>query len=79
MNKRNTAMVNVGVLDRIVRTFAGLILIALPFVPPSASALTGLGAWIWLLPAIGVVLLATAMFRFCPAYTLLGVRTCSRP
>jgi hypothetical protein len=26
--------------------------------------------------AVGIVMLGTAAFRFCPAYTLLGIRTC---
>lgn len=56
---------NVGGLDRLLRIVAGLVLIAL--------ALTGtVGVWGW----IGVVPLATGLFRFCPAYTLLGVKTC---
>lgn len=70
-------MVNVGTLDRAMRALAGIILLVLPFVPAAASALAGMGAWIWILPAIGVVLLLTALFRFCPAYTLLGIRTCA--
>ena len=56
---------NVGGLDRQLRIVAGLVLIAL--------ALTGtVGVWGW----IGVAPLATGLFRFCPAYTLLGVKTC---
>lgn len=56
---------NVGGIDRILRIVAGLALIAL--------AATGtLGAWAW----IGIVPLATGLFRFCPAYTLLGMNTC---
>jgi branched-subunit amino acid ABC-type transport system permease component len=44
---------------------AGLVLIAL--------AATGVvGAWGYL----GVIVLATGVFRFCGAYTLLGVNTC---
>ncbi|WP_341991806.1 DUF2892 domain-containing protein [Azorhizobium sp. AG788] len=70
-------MVNVGTADRAVRAVLGLILLAVPFVPAAAAALAGMGAWIWLLPAVGVVLLLTALFRFCPAYTLLGIRTCA--
>ena len=56
---------NVGTLDRIARIVLGLVLIAL--------TLTGtIGVWGW----IGVVPLATAVFGFCPAYTLLGMSTC---
>lgn len=56
---------NVGGIDRVVRIVAGLVLMAL--------AATGqIGAWGWL----GVVVLATGVFSFCGAYTLLGVNTC---
>jgi len=57
---------NVGGIDRILRIVAGLVLIAL--------AATGVvGAWGYL----GVIVLATGVFRFCGAYTLLGVNTCA--
>lgn len=60
-----TLTANVGTLDRILRIAAGLALIGL--------VLAGqIGAWGW----IGVLPLATGIFRFCPAYTLLGIRTC---
>ena len=56
---------NVGGIDRVLRIVAGLALIAL--------AVTGVvGAWGYL----GVIPLATGVFRFCGAYTLLGVNTC---
>lgn len=69
-------MVNVGPLDRIIRTIVGLALLVFPFVPAVASALAGMGGWIWVIPAVGAVLLVTGLFRVCPAYTLLGIRTC---
>jgi hypothetical protein len=28
-------------------------------------------------PDVGIVPLATGLFRFCPAYSLLGLRTCT--
>jgi len=38
-------------------------------------AATGtVGVWGW----IGVVPLATGLFRFCPAYPLLGINTCGK-
>ena len=56
---------NVGGIDRILRVVLGLVLIAL--------AATGtVGWWGWL----GVVPLVTGLFRFCPAYGLLGMNTC---
>lgn len=56
---------NVGTIDRSLRIAAGLILIGL-----SLSGAIGLWGW------IGVVPLATGLFRFCPAYPLLGISTC---
>ena len=57
---------NVGGIDRILRIVAGLVLIAL--------AATGVvGAWGYL----GIVVLATGVFRFCGAYTLFGMNTCA--
>jgi len=57
---------NVGTIDRLVRIIAGLALITL-------AALGKVGGWGY----IGFVPLATGLFRFCPAYTLLGLRTCA--
>jgi hypothetical protein len=56
---------NVGTIDRSLRILGGLALIAL-------AALGVVGWWGY----VGVVPLATGLFRFCPAYTLLGLRTC---
>jgi len=56
---------NVGGIDRILRIVVGLLLIAL--------TLTGtIGVWGW----IGVVLLVTGAFSFCPLYTVLGFSSC---
>ncbi len=57
--------VNVGAVDRALRVVVGLVLIAL-------AVLGIFSPWGW----IGVVPLATAALGFCPAYTLLGVKTC---
>ncbi len=57
---------NMGRTDRALRFALGALLIAL--------ALTGvLTPWGW----IGVIPLATAFIKFCPLYTLIGVKTCS--
>lgn len=65
--KDDTMTPNIGNLDRWLRTAIGVLLIAL--------AATGtIGGWGWL----GVVALATALFRFCPLYTLLGVSSSKR-
>jgi len=57
--------INVGSIDRILRIIAGLALIAL-------TATGIIGVWGW----IGIVPLLTGIFKFCPAYTLLGINTC---
>lgn len=61
---------NVGSFDRIARVIIGLLLIA--YAIPLGFAHTG---WNWV-GWIGVVPLLTAIFGFCPAYTLLGISTC---
>ena len=58
---------NVGTMDRSLRVVAGLLLIGL-----SLSGVIGVWGWIGLVP------LATGIFRFCPVYTLLGIKTCNR-
>ena len=56
---------NVGTIDRTVRIVVGLLLIGL-----TVGGVIGMWGWIGLLP------LATGIFRFCPAYGLLGIKTC---
>lgn len=60
-----TALKNLGTIDRVLRIVVGLALIALVFVGPQTP-------WGW----IGLVPLLTALVGICPAYTLLGLRTC---
>ncbi len=57
--------VNVGSVDRAVRIVAGAVLIGL-------AATDTIGLWGY----IGIVPLATGLFRFCPAYGLFGMNTC---
>ena len=56
---------NIGTIDRCLRILAGLLLIGL-----SLSGVIGVWGWIGLVP------LATGIFRFCPVYTLLGIKSC---
>ena len=56
---------NVGGIDRILRIAVGALLVAL--------AITNVvGWWAWL----GLIPLTTGLFRFCPAYPLLGITSC---
>lgn len=63
---------NVGTVDRIARALLGLVLIA--YAIPAGFPDTG---WNWV-GWIGLVPLATALFRVCPLYSMLGVSTCGR-
>jgi hypothetical protein len=58
---------NVGGIDRALRILVGLILIAL-------AATNTVGWWGWL----GLIPLATGVFRFCPAYPILGINSCKK-
>lgn len=57
---------NVGSIDRTIRILIGLALIG-------ATLLGLIGVWGWL----GIIPLATGVFRFCPAYLPFGMTTCS--
>jgi hypothetical protein len=61
---------NMGSADRIIRVVVGLALLSLLLL------LDGPARWLGL---IGIVPLATAFVRWCPAYALFGLRTCPRP
>lgn len=56
---------NVGSIDRVLRVIVGLALISTVFVGPQTP-------WGW----IGVMPLVTALMGWCPAYSLLGIKSC---
>ena len=58
---------NVGAVDRFIRVAIGLLLVSL--------AIAGAIGW-W--GYIGFVPLLTGLFRFCPAYRILGLSSCPR-
>ena len=59
---------NEGVLDRGLRVVAGLAILSLVCIGPQTP-------WAW----FGLVPLLTGITGFCPAYALLGIRTCRVP
>ena len=67
-------IVNVGTLDRALRLAVGVALVAVALF--SGAGLFDAVAWKYGAVAIGVVMIATAALRFCPIYSLLGIRTC---
>ena len=56
---------NMGSADRAIRAIIGVVLLALVFIGPQT-------AWGW----IGIVPIATALMGNCPAYSLVGIKTC---
>ncbi|KAF0186660.1 MAG: DUF2892 domain-containing protein [Hyphomonadaceae bacterium] len=57
--------INEAAWDRILRVTVGSAIISLVFIGPKTP-------WAW----FGIVPLITGLVGFCPAYALLGVRTC---
>jgi len=57
---------NIGSLDRQIRILGGIILLALPLMHV-------VGPWGW----IGVPLIVTGVYKFCPLYSFIGVNSCS--
>ncbi|MCM2319041.1 MAG: DUF2892 domain-containing protein [Pseudomonas sp.] len=55
---------NVGGIDKIIRIVVGIALIV--------WAIAGGPVWAW----VGVLPLATGLLGWCPAYSLLGIKTC---
>jgi ABC-type uncharacterized transport system permease subunit len=62
---------NIGSIDRMARIVIGVVLIA--YAIPTGFPSTG---WNWV-GWIGVIPVLTAIFGSCPAYSLLGLSTCS--
>lgn len=67
-------LTNVGTLDRTLRLAAGVVLLGLALfsgLPLFAGGIVKIGAVI-----VGLVMIGTGLMRFCPLYTVLGIRTC---
>lgn len=60
--------VNVGLIDRSVRVAGGIALFSLVLV------LDGNARWLGL---VGLVPLVTGLLGWCPAYSILGISSCS--
>lgn len=58
---------NEGTIDRVLRVVAGAGILSLYFVGPQTP---------WAL--VGAVPLLTGLVGYCPAYSLLGLNTCTR-
>jgi len=58
---------NVGSIDRVLRIVVNIGLLALVFVVEGDARWWGM---------VGILPLATGLFRFCPAYSIFGLSTC---
>ena len=65
---------NVGTVDRIFRAILGIVLLIAPFT--SSMTLFASPVWTTVAVIVGLVMLGTSAFKFCPAYRILGMRTC---
>ncbi|RQP05580.1 MAG: DUF2892 domain-containing protein [Paracoccus sp. BP8] len=60
--------INIGTPERVLRLILGVLMVVLPF-------LVGLSSlWTWVSVVAGLVLLVTGAIRFCPVWSLLGIR-----
>jgi hypothetical protein len=66
---------NVGTTDRALRLIAGVVLLALTWIAPIAVFHGTLV--VTLATVVGLVMVGTALFRFCPLYAALGMNTCA--
>jgi len=64
---------NEGNLDRVLRGIVGAVLLIAWIAGWFSGAIAGV------LGIVGLVLVATAIVGFCPAYRLFGVSTCPTP
>jgi hypothetical protein len=69
--------INEGGLDRLLRIIVGLVLLVMT---PQIGGMIGspLGAPLGNIAWIGIVPLFTGLIGWCPAYSIIGVKTCSR-
>lgn len=59
---------NVGSTDRIIRAILGIGIIVFAVLSHGSIRWVGI---------VGAVLLITAIVRYCPAYSIVGINTCS--
>lgn len=65
---------NLGNIDRIFRLVLGIVLLAAPFI--SALVLFQGNIATIISFTAGLVMVGTSTMKFCPLYSIFGVRTC---
>ncbi len=64
-------MSNVCGIDRLIRVLIGLSLVGLALFGEQILGNNLIYGW------IGIIPLTTGIFKFCPFYTMLGLKTCT--
>jgi len=65
---------NIGSFDRLIRAIVGLFLFFLPLL--NIPAIWSSAPMAYVSMAVGIIFVATALFRFCPLYRIVGISTC---
>ncbi len=65
---------NMGAKDATIRWIVGIILLLLLFIGKHGQLVRPHGIH-WVLGVIGLILVLTALFRFCPLYTIFKINT----
>ena len=64
---------NVGSIDRVLRLIIGAVLIAAPLINFMGLGANAVGTYLMI--AVGLILVVTAVFGMCPMYKILGITT----
>ena len=65
---------NIGRYDLVARVLLGVGLVFLPLI--NIPEIWSSSVLVYASMAIGLILIVTAVFRFCPLYRILGISTC---
>ena len=65
---------NLGSIDRLFRAILGIVLLISPLL--NMPAIWSSAAFAYGSMAVGLILVLTAFFRFCPLYWIIGISTC---
>lgn len=64
-------MKNVGSADKIIRYVIAIVAAIVAYM-----YMATLGIWFWVLVAVVVIMVGTALLNFCPLYSIFGIKTC---
>lgn len=65
---------NLGKIDRFIRFFVGLFLVAAPLA--NVPQIWGSNVTVGIAMTVGAILIVTSLIQFCPLYLVFGISTC---